>query len=145
MPKPSLPHIISTPALSAEQRVWRLYRNACRTALDHSRYRSQWQKDRVQIRERFEANKDLTDPDMLEKLVGMGEEEVRLKQHPLNTRHPKAPYGTKWQRNMQLPPQALWLTADEEVWFKDTLFYTQNPRKPTFYRRVLRFVGLSGY
>lgn len=81
------------PALTAEQRVFRLYKKACRTSLDHCTHRSQWQKDRVQIRERFEANKGITDPTVVQKLLEMGEEEVRLKAHPLNTRRKLIAYG----------------------------------------------------
>ena len=45
--------------------------------------RKEWQKERIIIRERFEANRHIKDPFTRHKLLDLAEDELRLNLHPI--------------------------------------------------------------
>ena len=83
MPRPPIPHILATPTLTYEQRLFRLYKKTLSNELDHAVYRSEWARDRMIMRERFEANLAVQDPVLSRKLLEMGEDELRVNLHPI--------------------------------------------------------------
>ena len=68
--------------LTHVQRVTRLYRHALKTQLSWSVDRHLWRKLAVELREEFDANKDLRDPVKINEILEDGERELEAKKHP---------------------------------------------------------------
>ncbi|OQE18620.1 hypothetical protein PENSTE_c017G10005 [Penicillium steckii] len=82
-----------TPALS-------LYRRSLKLSLDWAVHRSVWRGQAVYIRSLFEANKDVRDPRQQQVLLRETEKILEEWKHPDPYRHPTAPGGNKWERNL---------------------------------------------
>ena len=68
--------------LTHAQRVTRLYRQSLKHLLSWCIDRQTWRKEALQLRDRFDANKDVLDRRLATKLLEEGEEEFHLKKHP---------------------------------------------------------------
>ena len=72
----------SQQALTHAQKVTRLYRKALRNALDWCITRSVWRQEALEIRARFDANKDIKDIRRATILLEEGEKEYFRWIHP---------------------------------------------------------------
>lgn len=82
--------------------VTSLYRRALKTSLDWIIDREAWRRKAVEIRARFDANKNVRSIKHLRALLEDAENELRKHSHPDPYRYPTAPGGSKWERN--IPP-----------------------------------------
>ncbi|MBW0534901.1 hypothetical protein O181_074616 [Austropuccinia psidii MF-1] len=82
--------------------VQRLYRRALKQSLDWIVFRDIWRQKAIEIRVKFERNRDVKDPRAVSKLLAEAEVEISKFQHPDPYKPPLAADGTKWERN--LPP-----------------------------------------
>ncbi|CAI2170871.1 10586_t:CDS:2 [Funneliformis geosporum] len=79
-----------------KQYVTSLYRRSLKTALDWYVNRSAWRSVALDIRARFEANKNVASLQDLRKILHDTEKE-------LENYNPTAPDGSKWERNIPPP------------------------------------------
>ena len=85
---------MATLALTAShtQRVTRLYRASLKNLLNWCVWRDMWVEKAFELRAEFDANKNLTDPRAIEKLVSEGEAKLKEFKHPdPYTRERRAP------------------------------------------------------
>ena len=107
--------------LTHQQRVTRLYRVCSRHLLSWTRDRKAWREQAVILRDKFDENKDLKDQFKIESILQKAEAEFKKYQHPQPYIHPKAPGGTKYERNVPPPPNALQMLPIEEEWYNEML------------------------
>ncbi|CAG8827916.1 21570_t:CDS:2, partial [Racocetra persica] len=79
-----------------------LYRRALKTSLDWCVDREAWRRKAIEIRARFDANKNVNSIKHLRALLEDAENELEKYRHPDPYRYPTAPGGTKWERH--IPP-----------------------------------------
>lgn len=77
-----------------------------------------WRQEALKLRDRFDAAKDVSMPRAVQ-LLEEGEEEFRINRHPEPYTLPTAPGGSKWERNIPPPAEALEMTPEEEEWEKE--------------------------
>ncbi|KAG7661903.1 uncharacterized protein J8A68_004570 [[Candida] subhashii] len=82
------------------KRIASMFRRALRTAFDHSMKFSVYRQTTIQIRQQFETNKDIRDPQELERVIEAAEAKLAHWKHPDPYIPPSRPGGTKWQRNV---------------------------------------------
>ncbi|CAH7672701.1 hypothetical protein BY996DRAFT_4577763 [Phakopsora pachyrhizi] len=83
--------------------VQRLYRRALKQSLDWIVFRDIWRQKAIEIRVKFERNRDVRDPRAVAKLLREAELEILKEEHPDPYRPPLAADGTKWERNIPPP------------------------------------------
>ncbi|KAI5858101.1 NADH dehydrogenase 1 beta subcomplex subunit 9 [Tricharina praecox] len=83
--------------------VMSLYRRALNTSLHWTVRRDLWRVQALNIRDMFEANRDVTDPRQLSKLLQETEKTLQKWKHPDPYVAPTAPGGSKYERNMPAP------------------------------------------
>jgi len=105
--------------LTHRQRVTRLFRRASLNLLDWCVDRRDWRQQHLILRDMFDENKHLTDPQQIEQILQKGEAELQANLHPQPYIHPKAPGGTSWERNLPPPPEHLVMTEIEQEWWND--------------------------
>ncbi|KAJ8507376.1 hypothetical protein ONZ45_g10246 [Pleurotus djamor] len=90
-----------TSSFSAAHRLYvkSLYRRSLKNALDWTIRRDLWRAEAMQIRARFEQNRDVHDPRALAVILEKAEAELAKRQHPDPVISPLYPGGTKWERN----------------------------------------------
>ncbi|CAG8620322.1 15355_t:CDS:2 [Funneliformis mosseae] len=81
-----------------KQYVTSLYRRSLRTALDWYVDRSAWRPVALEIRARFEANRNVASLQELRKILLDTEKELENYSHPDPYK-----YGSKWERNIPPP------------------------------------------
>jgi NADH dehydrogenase (ubiquinone) 1 beta subcomplex subunit 9 len=84
-------------------RLMLLYRGALRHSCSWMASRAHWYDEAREIRQRFESNRNITDPALIDKLLADGEAELRRKAHPDLYTAPFNPGGSLYGRNP--PPQ----------------------------------------
>ncbi|KAI9471910.1 MAG: hypothetical protein EXX96DRAFT_509693 [Benjaminiella poitrasii] len=82
--------------------VQSLYKRSLKLSLDWYIQRDLWRQKALQIRARFDQNKNITNPKQLQALIQSTEKELQEWAHPDPYKLPLGPEGTKWERN--LPP-----------------------------------------
>lgn len=82
------------------RRVSSLFRQALRTAFDHSMKWDVYRNATINIRQQFDANKDISNPEELEKAIKRTQEKLAEWSHPDPYIPPGRPGGTKYQRNI---------------------------------------------
>ncbi|KAL1919942.1 uncharacterized protein VTP21DRAFT_1874 [Calcarisporiella thermophila] len=88
--------------------VQSLYRRALRLSQDWYYVRREFAREKaVEIRARFEKNRNITNPKAIERLTQSAERELEEFAHPDPYKYPTAPDGSKWERN--LPPRMVCL------------------------------------
>ncbi|KAK9761038.1 hypothetical protein K7432_014373 [Basidiobolus ranarum] len=102
---------VGSPAHTA--RVAHLYKRALKLSLDWTIRRDLWRPQAMFIRERFEANRNVTNPKLVASLLDQTEKELEEFWHPDPYKAPTSPEGTKWERH-GLPdpedPRHFWKT-----------------------------------
>ena len=84
-------------------RVSSLFRKALRTAFDHSMKFDVYRNEAIKIRSQFEANKNIDDPERLEKVIAQTLRKLGKWGHPEPYITPCRPGGTKHERNIEPP------------------------------------------
>ncbi|BFZ54461.1 hypothetical protein PYCC9005_001498 [Savitreella phatthalungensis] len=84
-------------------RVASLYKRSLKLARDWLIHRDSWRRQAMLIRERFEQNRDVHDPRLLNDIFAKTEAELLKYKHPHPYIVPTAPGGSKWERN--IPPK----------------------------------------
>lgn len=79
-----------------------MYRRALKQSLDWIVFRDIWRQKAIEIRVKFERNRDVRDPRAVAKLLHEAELLLAKTEHPDPYRPPLAADGSKWERN--LPP-----------------------------------------
>ncbi|KAG0750350.1 hypothetical protein G6F57_000762 [Rhizopus arrhizus] len=82
--------------------VQSLYKRSLKLSLDWYIQRDLWRQKALEIRARFEQNRNITNPKEIKALLEKTEKELQEWDHPDPYRLPTGPDGTKWERN--LPP-----------------------------------------
>lgn len=85
------------------KRVASLFRQALRTAFDHSMKFEVYRAEQNKIRKLFDANKKIDDEATLEKVIKSTESKLAQWKHPDPYIPPCRPGGTKYQRNTPIP------------------------------------------
>ncbi|KIW00940.1 uncharacterized protein PV09_07680 [Verruconis gallopava] len=83
--------------------VLSLYRRALKLSLDWSVHRYIWRGQAMYIRSLFETKKDVRDPRLQRAIIAEAEELLEKWKHPDPYRHPTAPGGSKFERNLPSP------------------------------------------
>lgn len=73
-----------------------LYKRYCKNAFDLGGNMLKWRYDVMDIRNRFEANRDVLNPRALARLLAQAEDELKKIQHPAPYIPPNQPEGTAW-------------------------------------------------
>lgn len=107
--------------LTHQQRVTRLYRNSLKHLLSWTMSREIWRPHAVVMRSQFDENKHLTDRVQIEKVLQEAEAKFEYFRHPAPYIAPKAPGGSKFERNVPPPPNALEMLPMEEEWYKEMM------------------------
>ncbi|CAH6718841.1 hypothetical protein CLIB1444_01S15698 [[Candida] jaroonii] len=89
------------------KRVTGLFRQALRTAFDHSIKWELYRAETIKIRKQFDANKSVSDPQLLEELIKKTEDKLQEWKHPDPYITPQRPGGTKYQRNLPKPDEPI--------------------------------------
>ncbi|KAG8823432.1 hypothetical protein FRC17_009339, partial [Serendipita sp. 399] len=97
---------LTTAAASHRIYVKGLYRRYLTNALDWAVQRDVWRAQALQIRAEFDKHKDVTDPEMIKKIIKEYEAKLAAKAHPDPYISAKFPGGTGWERNLPPPPNA---------------------------------------
>ncbi|CAH2353681.1 hypothetical protein CLIB1423_12S00584 [[Candida] railenensis] len=87
------------------KRVSSLFRQALRTAFDHSMKWDVYRREQNKIRTLFDANSKIDDSKTLEKVIANTESKLAQWKHPDPYIPPCRPGGTKYQRNAFLPAE----------------------------------------
>ncbi|KXN71680.1 hypothetical protein CONCODRAFT_57168 [Conidiobolus coronatus NRRL 28638] len=98
----SLPY--KPPVLSHVQQVQRLYKRALKLSLDWHIRRDLWRINALEIRQRFEANRYISEPKKIAHIIGLTEQELEDRSHPDPYLYPTQPEGTKWERHGLMKP-----------------------------------------
>ncbi|KAG0136068.1 hypothetical protein HOY82DRAFT_576615 [Tuber indicum] len=80
-----------------------LYRRSLKLSLDWSIRRDVWRPQALNIRELFEANRDVREPRQLSIILQEAEEALERWKHPDPYTAPTAPGGSKYERNLPCP------------------------------------------
>ncbi|KAJ7978529.1 NADH dehydrogenase [ubiquinone] 1 beta subcomplex subunit 9 [Quillaja saponaria] len=89
-----------------KERVRILYRKALKDTLNWAVHRHLFYQDASELRERFEANKHVEDPDTIDRMIADAEETYNKFRHPDPYIVPWAPGGSKFTRN-PTPPSGI--------------------------------------
>ncbi|KAI3404984.1 hypothetical protein KGF56_002235 [Candida oxycetoniae] len=89
------------------RRVASLFRQAMRTAFDHALKFEVYRNATLDIRAQFEANRHVSDPEQLERLIQKTEAKLAHWKHPDPYIPPSRPGGTKYQRNIPSPKEPI--------------------------------------
>ncbi|KAI4342108.1 hypothetical protein MLD38_026765 [Melastoma candidum] len=89
-----------------KERVRILYRRALKDTLNWAVHRHLFYQDASNLREKFDANKDVEDINIIDKLIADGEASYNKWRHPDPYIVPWAPGGTKFTRN-PTPPSGI--------------------------------------
>ncbi|XP_062175794.1 NADH dehydrogenase [ubiquinone] 1 beta subcomplex subunit 9 [Alnus glutinosa] len=89
-----------------KERVRILYRQALKDKLNWAVHRHIFYQDASELRERFDANKHVEDPDTIDRLIADGEASYNKWRHPDPYIVPWAPGGSKFTRN-PIPPSGI--------------------------------------
>ncbi|KAK4794446.1 hypothetical protein SAY86_012440 [Trapa natans] len=89
-----------------KQRVRILYRRALKDTLNWAVHRHLFYRDASDLRERFDANKNVEDLDTIDKIIYEGEASYNKWRHPDPYIVPWAPGGSKFTRN-PTPPEGV--------------------------------------
>lgn len=89
------------------QRVSALYRKALRTAFDSTLKFDAYRQESMKIRQQFEANKHISNPNELEAAISKAQAKLREWAHPDPYIPPCRPGGTKYERNIPLKKEPL--------------------------------------
>ncbi|KAA8546040.1 hypothetical protein F0562_020509 [Nyssa sinensis] len=87
-----------------KERVRILYRKALKDTLNWAVHRHLFYEDASILREKFEANKHLEDPETIDRMIAVGEATYDKWRHPDPYIVPWAPGGSKFTRNPTPPP-----------------------------------------
>jgi len=82
--------------------VQKLYKRSLKTALDWYIRRDLWRQKALEIRHRFEQNRDIATPRQVQRVLSETEKELNDWRHPDPYKFPTQAEGSKWERN--LPP-----------------------------------------
>ncbi|RKP11362.1 hypothetical protein BJ684DRAFT_22078 [Piptocephalis cylindrospora] len=106
---------MSTPTLEAlhRSRVSSLYRRALKSAYDWSGRRDIWRHQAMEIRAKFEANRNVSSLRQREALCRQTEEELWVMRHPDPHKFPSAPGGIAYHRH-GVPPHIISTTESFE-------------------------------
>ncbi|ORY34902.1 hypothetical protein BCR39DRAFT_515479 [Naematelia encephala] len=93
------------PSFSAAHRsyVKSLYRRILKNELDWVIRRDIWRQRAIEIRAKFDRNRNIADPRALALVLEQAEADLAKKLHPDPYKPPLFPEGTKWERNT--PPK----------------------------------------
>ncbi|CAD1813406.1 Complex 1 protein (LYR family) protein [Candida parapsilosis] len=89
------------------KRVSSLFRQALRTAFDHSLKFDLYRAQTINIRSQFDANKHVSNAEELEHLIKLTEAKLKEWKHPDPYIPPCRPGGTKYQRNIPVAREPL--------------------------------------
>jgi len=89
------------------KRVASLFRQALRTAFDSSLKYDAYRNETIKIRQQFEANKHISNPDELEQVIAKTKAKLNEWKHPDPYIPPCRPGGTKFERNISVPREPL--------------------------------------
>ncbi|CAN8104970.1 unnamed protein product [Discula destructiva] len=92
--------------MSSRQAALSLYRRSLKLALDWAVHRHLWRGQAIYIRSLFEANKNINDPRQQRALLKGTEKLLNTWKHPDPYTNPTAPGGSKYERNLPVPPAA---------------------------------------
>lgn len=87
------------------KRVSSLFRQALRTAYDHSVRFEGYRAETIKIRKQFEANRTVSEPVLLEDIISQTEQKLAEWKHGDPYIPPSRPGGTKYQRNIPKPDE----------------------------------------
>ncbi|CAG8764903.1 587_t:CDS:2, partial [Acaulospora morrowiae] len=90
-------------AVAHRRYVASLYKRALKTSLNWYIFRELWRPKALEIRSRFEANKNVKSFKHLKSILEETEAELFRFRHPDPYKYPTAPDGTKWERNYPPP------------------------------------------
>ncbi|KAI3860614.1 hypothetical protein MKW98_017249 [Papaver atlanticum] len=93
----------ATRRAAQKERVRILYRRALKDCLNWAVHRHLFYQDASELRERFEANKNVEDPDTIDRMISTGEAHYNKFRHPDPYIVPWAPGGSKFTRNPAPP------------------------------------------
>eukprot|EP01135_Chromosphaera_perkinsii_P005469 Nk52_evm18s352 gene=Nk52_evmTU18s352 len=99
-------------------RALRLYKNLLKNSRSWIIDTALWRDEALDIRERFDNNKGVRDPVLIEKLISDGEAYLTTNMHPDPYKQPTAPEGSKWERNIPPPKIICELNDDEKEWLR---------------------------
>ncbi|KAK9367427.1 hypothetical protein V1509DRAFT_147364 [Lipomyces kononenkoae] len=85
------------------QHVASIYRRLLRLSLNWAVRRDIWRKQALEIRAKFDANKNITDPRQIRDLIIEVERQLVINRHPDPYIPPSRPGGSKFERNV--PPR----------------------------------------
>ena len=85
--------------------VMSLYKRCLKLSLDWIIRRDIWRSEAIEIRQMFDANRNMNDPRQLKILLGKAEATLASLRHPDPYVFPTAPGGSKFERNMAPPLQ----------------------------------------
>lgn len=85
------------------KQVASLFRQALRTAFDHTLKFDAYRAETSKIRAQFEANKHISNPEELEAVIRKTKEKLAEWKHPDPYIPPCRPGGTKYERNIPPP------------------------------------------
>ncbi|KAK9465847.1 hypothetical protein V1512DRAFT_264864 [Lipomyces arxii] len=94
---------MSAPANFGPAHVASIYRRALRLSLNWAIRRDVWRPIALDIRAKFDANKDITDKRIIRQLVLEAEKTLAENRHPDPYIPPSRPGGSKYERNA--PPR----------------------------------------
>ncbi|RPA95026.1 putative NADH dehydrogenase [Choiromyces venosus 120613-1] len=80
-----------------------LYRRSLKLSQDWCIRRDIWRSQALNIRELFEANREVKEPRQLRVILQEAEEALERWKHPDPYRAPTAPGGSKYERNIPPP------------------------------------------
>lgn len=109
---------MASQALTHAQKVTRLYRKSLKNLLSWTAHREVWREDACELREMFDENKSV-DIAAANKLLERGEAVYERYKHPDPYIAPESPEGSKWERNLPPPPNALELLPEEKEWLEE--------------------------
>lgn len=87
--------IVAPFTASNRSRVASLYKRALKLSRDWTVQRDQWRIEAMDIRRRFEENKHVQNPRLLDQLLEKADAELNMKKHPDPYIVPTAPGGSK--------------------------------------------------
>lgn len=89
------------------KRVASLFRQALRTAFDSSLKFDAYRRETIKIRQQFEAGRHVSDVNELETLIEKTRAKLQEWKHPDPYIPPCRPGGTKYERNLPSPKEAV--------------------------------------
>ncbi|EGW30514.1 uncharacterized protein SPAPADRAFT_52592 [Spathaspora passalidarum NRRL Y-27907] len=87
------------------KRVSALLRRSLRLAWDHTTKFQAYRTATIQIRQQFESNRDVNDPQQLQDIIEKTEAKLYEWRNPDPVIPPSRPGGTKYERNLKLPAE----------------------------------------